>query len=164
MKTRILILSLVLFSCQILLAQGWQPVLRINEKGEVIAGSKDQLIQNIRQGKNVKIAWGWKRDNKSIEHISEPTWIAIMNEQDVLFHLDPQVFGGIEWEDRAGTFENKNLKEEWRVIIDTNGTFDAVWYDRDNHEVTKRMPQRHRITWFVQNANDETPKPFFAGN
>ncbi len=161
MRSSFLIVLSFCVSSHLLMAQRWEPVLKINEKADVVFGSKQALINAVRQGQDVKIAWGWKRNGKSMEHISVPTWTAILNEEDVLFHIDPQVFGSIVWDSLAGTFEGEQLTEEWRVIIDTNGTFDAVWYDRSTHKIVRRIPQHHRMTWFVQGVRDETAVPFY---
>ena len=107
MKTTIVSLICILFYCNPSLAQDWDVALRINKKAEVVEGSKAKLINAIRQGCDVKIAWGWNNGEKSMEHISEPIWTAILNEEDVLFHIDPQVFGEVDWNSLIGSFEGK---------------------------------------------------------
>ena len=161
MKTTIVCLICILSYCNPLYAQKWEVALRIDKEAAVVEGSKSKLINAIRQGCDVKIAWGWHNGEKSMEHISKPVWTAILNEEEVLFHIDPQVFGGIDWELLIGSFEGKDLKDEWRVIIDTNGSFDAVWYNRDTHEISRRIPQSHKMTWFVQGYEASEAQPFF---
>ena len=159
--SQVIIATVILHFSVTVQAQQWNKVLQLDESGKVIFGSKSQLISAIRSGQDVKIAWGWKTEDKSIEHISIPTWTAILNEKEVLFHIDSQVFGAISWDDAAGTFEGANLEDEWRVIIDTNGTFDAVWYNRKNHEITRRMPQQHNMSWFVLGEVPDQAPAFF---
>jgi len=161
MKTIIVSFISILFYCNPLAAQNWGVALRIDKEAQVVEGSKAKLINAIRQGCDVKIAWGWNNGEKSMEHISEPIWTAILNEEEVLFHIDPQVFGGTDWGSLVGSFEGKDLHDEWRVIIDTNGSFDAVWYNRANNEVTRRIPQSHKMTWFVKGYKEVDAAPFF---
>jgi len=160
-KSSTLAVLAILFYCNPCSAQNWEVALRLNKKAEVIEGSKSKLINAIRQGCDVKIAWGWDNGEKSMEHISEPIWTAILNEEEVLFHIDPQVFGRTDWELLQGSFAESDLKNEWRVIIDTKGSFDAVWYDRDKNEVTRRVPQSHKMTWFIKGYKEKKANPFF---
>lgn len=126
-------------------------------QGNPIEGSKEQLITAIRNGSTVRVGWGWKNkeSGRSIEHLSSPIWLAVVNEKEVMAHLDPQVLSQIDWNSATATYQDSTLlNQEWRVVINTDGTFDAVWYDRSNNEVSRRIPQRHTMTWFTQEISD----------
>lgn len=137
----------------------WQMVYKTNKRGERIDGNKQHLITAIRQGLPVKIGWGGKGKKHRIEHISEPIWLAILDEQEVVAHLDPQVLASTDWENLTANYANPaKLKEEWRVVITTKGAFDAVWYDREKHQRIKRVPQQHPMTWMIKGQIDRTGK------
>ena len=57
----------------------WHIVLKTDRDGSVLHGSKGDLINAIRNGQDLKIGWGGKRKDFSIEHISEPIWLAILS-------------------------------------------------------------------------------------
>lgn len=142
----------------------WQTVYKSNKEGKRVAGSKKDLIRAIRQGLPVKIGWGGKGKMHSIEHVATPTWLAILDEQEVTAHLAPQVLSSTDWETLTANYANPaKLKEEWRVVITTKGAFDAVWYDRKQHKRTKRVPQQHLLTWMVKGQINKTGavKPLF---
>ncbi|MGI9545309.1 MAG: hypothetical protein ACR2MX_18745 [Cyclobacteriaceae bacterium] len=141
----------------------WEIAYKNDKNGSTIEGSKQKLINAIRHGIPIRIGWGTKGANHSIEHISQPIWIAILDEQEVIAHLDPQVLSIINWEELSASYsDSAKLKEEWRVVLTTKGEFDAIWYDKETNKQIQRRPQNHAITWFVNRPRTEDQaKPFF---
>ncbi len=136
-------------------------VYKNDKDGNTLRGSKKDLISSIRGGAEIKIGWGWKGENHSIEHLSVPIWIAILDESEVIAHLDPQVLSKTNWDNLSASYKDTTLlHQEWRVVITTKGDFDAVWYDRNNAKVIKRKPQKHTMTWFAKNKSADN-KPLF---
>jgi len=144
----------------------WEIALRTAKTGEVVKGSKEGLVTAIRNGAEVRIGWGSKGKTRRIEHLSDPIWLAVLNEQEVMAHLDPQVLSKIDWDNLEASYADPDfLRQEWRVVITTKGSFDAVWYDRQTDSLIRRVPQNHAMTWFVkynraldnQKLFDETP-------
>ena len=141
----------------------WQLVLKTDADGSVIAGSKEALINAIRKGSDLKIGWGVQREDLSIEHLSEPIWLAILSEQEVMAHLDPQVLSAIDWDDLNANYEDPTLlPQEWRVVLNTKGDFDAVWYDRKADTIVRRWPQKHIMSWFAKGSPSQKAVPLFA--
>ena len=143
----------------------WHIAYKHDENGQSLSGSKAQLFSAIRAGKDVRIGWGWKSDERgtSIEHLATPIWLAIINEKEVIAHLEPQVLSGIDWNTGTASYaDSALLSQEWRVVINTDGTFDAVWYDRKENKLLRHVPQRHIITWFVSDLADPQTKPLFS--
>lgn len=139
----------------------WTIAFKSDKDGNTIAGSKKVLIDVIRNGGDVKVAWGFKGKTHSIEHLSEPIWLAILDEKEVIAHLNPQVLSAIDWVNLKPNYADSTLAiQEWRVVISTKGDFDAIWYDRKENRVTERRPQDHPLTWMVRTTdftNSSTP-------
>ena len=132
----------------------WKIALRTAKSGEVVRGSKQELITAIRNGADIKIGWGHKGKNHSIEHLSEPIWLAVLDEKEVLAKLHPQYSSSLDWDSLQGNHADpKVLHQEWRVVINTNGSFDAIWYDRKADSLIRPVPQNHSMTWFVRFNN-----------
>ncbi len=156
--------AILMFSCQNKEANlNWSIAYKNDKTGSVLQGSKEQLINAIRKGASVKIGWGAKGQAHQIEHLAEPIWIAILDKKEVIAHLEPQVLSGTDWEALSANYADSALvKSEWRVAITTKGEFDAIWYDRQDFRITKRSPQKHVITWFVKNFdNNSISVPLF---
>ena len=141
----------------------WTVAYKNDKEGNTLMGSKEKLINAIRSGASIKIGWGAQGKKHTIEHLSEPIWIAVLDEKEVLAHLDPQVLSGIEWQDLTATYTDSLLvQSEWRVVLTTKGEFDAVWIDRNDHTVIKRWPQNHPMTWFVKDIDPKNVKKAFS--
>ena len=144
--------------------QRWKVAYKNSSQGESLAGSKEELITAIRCGSTARVAWGWQKGDKSMEHICEPIWHLVLNDQEVIVHLDPQVLSNIAWDSLSANYaDSAAIDLEWRVVLSTKGEFDAVWYDRKEHRVIHRFPQRHIMTWFVENNTQAGgPIPFYS--
>ena len=144
--------------------KSWQIAYKHDGEGNALKGSKEQLFAAIRAGKNVRIGWGWYSDsrNLSIEHLADPIWLAILDQKEVIAHLEPQVLSGIDWDTATASYADSSLlDQEWRVVINTDGSFDAVWYNRKEKALSRRAPQKHLITWFVNELAPSKTKPLF---
>lgn len=126
-------------------------VYKNDREGNTLKGSKEALIHHIRGGADIKIGWGGQGKAHSIEHLSEPIWIAVLDETEVVAHLDPQVLSRTDWEALTADYADSTLlDQEWRVVLTTKGEFDAVWYNRKNGTISNRRPQKHTMTWFAK--------------
>lgn len=157
---RIFIISicLLIISCkQEKTDTGYKIVYKNNKEGNAIIGSKKKLIDYIRGGAEIKIGWGSKNETHSIEHLSTPIWIAVLDESEIIAHLDPQVLSKTDWDKLSANYSDSTLlTQEWRVVITSKGEFDAVWYDQGTGKVIQRRPQNHIITWFAKgNINNQ---------
>ncbi len=134
-------------------------IYKSDKEGKTLMGSKEELVGRIRGGADIKIGWGSKGKTHSIEHLAEPIWIAILDEKEVVAHLNPQVLSKTNWDKLSANYSDTTLlNQEWRVVITSKGEFDAVWYDRNSGKVIKRIPQNHTMTWFAKsNIDNSTP-------
>ncbi|MEX0289053.1 MAG: hypothetical protein AB3N14_08060 [Flavobacteriaceae bacterium] len=155
----IVCLSALLFSCKSEDKNTVYSIIYKNDKeGKVLGGSKEALIGYIRGGAEIKIGWGAKGKSHSIEHLSEPIWLAVLDEAEVIAHLDPQILSKTDWDNLSANYADSTLlNQEWRVVITTKGEFDAVWYDRTTGKLIKRRPQNHTITWFARGDYNNQP-------
>lgn len=161
-KNFIVILYCLLLSCSSETKDSSYKIVYKNDKqGNTVIGSKEALIRHIRGGSEIKIGWGSKGKTRSVEHLSEPIWIAILNESEVVAHIDAQVLSKTDWENLSSNYADSTLlQQEWRVAITTKGEFDAVWTNRSNGKLIKRIPQNHTMTWFVKDGT-ESSTPLF---
>ena len=136
-------------------------VYKNDKDGTTLTGSKEELVQHIRGGADIKIGWGVKGTSHTIEHIANPIWVAVLDESEVVAHLDAQVLSQTDWQNLSANYADSTLlQQEWRVVITTKGEFDAVWIDRTSKDVMKRRPQNHIISWFARGTMKN--EPFFS--
>lgn len=156
-KLVVLILFFVLIlSCQNRPTNNWEVAFKNAKDGTTLQGSKAELINAIRQGLPIKIGWGSKGKNHRIEHLSDPIWLAILDETEVTARLETHSVAVTDWNNLSSSFsDTTKLSQEWRVVLSTKGDFDAVWYDRKTHELVKRVPQNHVMTWFIKKESND---------
>lgn len=156
----VLLLVALMLSCKPG-SQDYKLVYKNDKEGNTVAGSKADLIKHIRAGSSIKIGWGSRGKTRRIEHVSEPIWLAVLNESEVIAHLDPHYSAKTDWDSLSSDFSDTLLlNHEWRVIITTKGEFDAIWYDKHKGTLVKRVPQKHIMTWFAK-GSPEKNKPLF---
>lgn len=165
MKTHnyfILLVVSIIASCRPTVKEsGYEIVYKNDKEGKTLLGSKQELIGHIRGGADFKIGWGSQGKNHTIEHLSVPIWIAILDEAEVIPHLDPQVLSKTDWANLTSSYVDSTLlNQEWRVALTTKGEFDAVWTNKTDGTLIKRIPQNHTMTWFAKDGVKNNV-PFF---
>ena len=134
------------------LPTGWQAVYQHDPQGNPIMGSKEQLIEGIRQGYSLRIGWGWERERADtmlrLEHVADPVFVSILQEKDVSAIIDIHPLLQSYYQiDQQSFREGGHL---WQCVMTTKGTFNAKVYDRTTGDLLRDMPQRHRMTWFIE--------------
>jgi len=133
---------------------GWYLLLAHDANGRVDQGDHRQIINAVRQGCQIRIAWGNKGPTRSIEHTANPIWISIRNSDEVEVQIGNLLVNlnalGDPSEDhpRRERFGGTEKVVKWRASLKTDGTFNAVWYYPHNGEFIIRVPQRHPMKWF----------------
>lgn len=131
---------------------GWQKVYAHDEKGNPTFGSITALINGIRAGHDVRVGWGWQRavadSTLRLEHMAEPLFLSIIQEKMVSVVIDghPMLQSYVD-------MSNQNFRtpmQLWQCVMTTKGTFNAKVFDVSNTEMIRDMPQRQRITWFLE--------------
>lgn len=159
MIKRILALSImtaILVSCQgsktELSPTGWRMVYKNDREGNPVAGSMDDLISGIRNGYSIRVGWGWEREHGDstlrLEHMAEPLFLSLIQEKDVSVVIDAHPLL-----DNYIGIDQQKFREGghiWQTVLTTRGTFNAKVYDRGTGELIRDMPQRQRMTWFVE--------------
>ncbi|MEO9470371.1 hypothetical protein [Parasphingorhabdus sp.] len=150
-------------------ASSWHLALAHDREGNVQSGTHENLIAGIRNGCQLRVAWGTRRTtdpSQTIEHIASPVWVSVQNGREVEVQLSDFVINlgvlGKPAADhpRRAPFGGTEKAVNWRANLKTDGTFDAVWYDAENGNFIARVPQRHQMKWFTD-CTPKTSEPLF---
>lgn len=136
----------------------WVLQLAHTKDGDVLTGSEAALVQAIRSGCTVRVAWGGRRRSDpslTVEHAAILTWVTVRNGTSVsgeIRGLTPN--RSVLGEDPAShptmdRFGGTSAVVEWRAGVATDGTFDAIWFYPHSGEFIERVPQRHPMRWFT---------------
>lgn len=139
-------------------ASPWHLMLSHTRDGVVEQGSADNIVSAVRQGCQLRIAWGARRAadiSRTIEHIAEPDWVSIRDGKDINvqiggFVINHAVLGEPASEHpRRERFGGTEKVVKWRASLKPDGTFDAVWFTPHDGEFITRVPQRHAMKWYA---------------
>ena len=118
-------------------AQSYNLVLQTDFDGQVVSGSKDQLISDLRTGKPVRVGWQLDFDNDGnpdLEHWVDATFITIL-EGEVFTQVDPIYAQGPNAEIPQVEIFPDDTK--WMAIIGTNSKLlnRFIQNESDIHEI-----------------------------
>lgn len=158
MKTwTLLLITLCLSACEPG-APGWHLAVKHDSQGVIQEGELERLVDAVRAGCDIRVAWGARRradSTRTIEHIAEPVWVSVRDGGSVEVQLDQFMINlGVLGEPAAEhpqrePYGGTERAVMWRANLKTDGTFDAVWYDAATGEFITRVPQRHPMSWFT---------------
>lgn len=162
MITRLAILLLCLAASRDLSAQqpsgasssGWRAVFKHDPEGRRLGGDKQQLIDGIRRGLSVRLAWGVRhpRDStRSVEHTALPVFLTIVDDAEVFVQVAEHLALADYWDPANQGIGDPRLT--WSAVLGTTGTFNALWYNRASGELVRRLPQRVTITWYLEGGS-----------
>ncbi len=142
----------------------WNLLLSHDARGTVNHGSQASLVAAVRQGCQLRVAWGARRKadpSRTIEHIATPLWVSVRDGTNVEiqiggFMANQRVLGEpIEDHPRYERFGGTNAAVMWRAGLKTDGSFNAIWYRPDTGALVERVPQNHPMKWFADCRPDE---------
>jgi len=160
--------ALILTACTQSMSS-WTLVLSHDAEGVVTSGAQKNLVNAIRNGCQIRVAWGARRaadPSRTIEHIAEPLWVSVRDSESVEvqvgdFLINHRVLGEPAADHpRRERFGGTEKAVMWRANLKTDGSFDAVWYYPHNGEFITRIPQRHPMKWFAD-CPDAPASPLF---
>lgn len=172
MILRFAILLLVLGSARDLPAQqassassaGWRAVFKHDPQGRPLGGNKQQLIDGIRRGLAIRLAWGVRhpRDStRSVEHTALPVFLTVVDNAEVFVQVAEHLAYADYWDPASQAIGDPRLT--WSAILGTTGTFNALWYNRATGELVRRLPQRVTITWYLEgDPSGQAAPPLYA--
>ncbi|MEM6745979.1 MAG: hypothetical protein AAF608_01015 [Pseudomonadota bacterium] len=166
-KHMLLLATLLLVACEP--RPVWDLKLAHTSDGEVLSGSEAALVAAIRNGCALRVGWGARRRSDpqhTIEHASEPLWIAVRDGQFVEVQIGDYLINlgvlGEPNEDHPARqrFGGTEQVVMWRANLKTDGSFDAVWYAPHSGAFVERVPQRHPMRWYA-NCRATSSAPLF---
>jgi hypothetical protein len=134
------------------LNSGWTEVYSHDENGKGTFGEIKNLLDGLRKGYSLKVAWSWTRQlgdsSVTLEHFAEPIFVTIVQKKNVSIIINPHPLVKSYLDINKQEFDNPN--SIWQCILTTQGTFNAIVYNQTTGEIIKNWPQRQKMTWFLE--------------
>ncbi len=149
MKRSFLLLCFGLLSTSIN-AQEWKLVYHNDADGNRVAGSIEELIQAVYDGKEVRVAW-WSRKNEEgvsrVYHLADAAFLTVMMDSVVMAQIRPIYGQTPDFESYTITMK-ENL--EWVSVGGTNGQSDAMMRNTITGEIVGHNQRKNARKWFVK--------------
>lgn len=130
----------------------WRMMYRHGPDGAPIDGSKQALVEAVRRGAPLRLAWGFAATvgerQLTLEHNADPIFLSVIDGSDVFVQLPEHVGQAAYHEKDKARFDKPGVM--WRGLMGSDGTFDAVFVDRATGQEVRRLPQRAGIAWFAE--------------
>lgn len=133
-------------------------------------GSHERIIAAVRNGCQLRIAWGSHRTEpsfRSVEHVADVKWVTARNGETISaqigdFLINLTALGEPpEEHPRRDEYGGTEQVIKWRATLQTDGTFDAVWFAPHSGDFIARRPQRHPMKWYAD-CDPAHSEPLYA--
>ncbi len=150
-QTVLLILFFVVFSFA-KAQSNWELVYHHDKEGNAIEGNVNDLIEAIRNGKEIRLAW-WSEPRaeypkRKVEHLADATFLTIMSDSIVFGQIRP-IYGQIPDFNEFKFTLKENL--EWIIIGGTNGKTDSMTRNTVTGEIVSHNARQLPLKWYVRN-------------
>ena len=130
----------------------WQLIYKNDKDGKAIFGTKETLIEAVRNGEKIRVGWGGRRTNdttKSVEHFADAKFLTISNSKEVFAQIDP-IIGQHPDLDSDTLSINFRDSFQWSIIVGSNGFSDRLNINVLKDSVTGHRNRATEVSWFVK--------------
>jgi hypothetical protein len=129
--------------------QQWHLVYQNDFNGKGIYGSRPDLINALKLGSPIRVAWGEKlADGSTCIEFAQPDFVTL-NSDTALVVQFPMSFIQTHYVDPQKSFLKTNPPISWRALMRTDGHYHQFHYNLQG-EITRIMYARTNMSWYVQ--------------
>lgn len=145
-------------------APSWRVIYSHDADGRPTSGTKQALIDTVRRGYPLRMAWGVSlksRDGRtrSVEQSADAAIVTIASTTDVVAQSHEHLAQSSYFDaDQARFAPDSGL---WRGLFSTTGRFEAVFTSRDGGKLLRRVQLQAAVGWFAfaPDPNCDTRRP-----
>lgn len=130
-------------------AQEWKLIYENDKSGNTISGNIEVLKDAVRDGKEIRIGWGFQHPSIkkiSVEHVADAAFLTILSDSIVHAQIRPIIGQSPDFDE--GTVQLKeNL--EWVFIGGTNGKMDSMTRNTITGEIVDHKLRASSFRWFL---------------
>lgn len=135
----------------------WQLVYQNDFNGNLVSGSKKELVAAMKKGSPIRVSWGGtEEDGSSWIEFAEPVFTTIINDTAVVVQF-PMSFIQTSYTDPDQAFLQTNPPTGWRALMSTTGQYHQFHYNLESGKITREMYSRTDMSWFVLTSSLEDP-------
>lgn len=127
----------------------WHPVFQNDLNGKTVYGSKRALINAVKQGCPIRVAWGEKIDDGTTDiEFAAPDFTTLVNDSDLVVQF-PASMIQTDYMHANRALLKTDPPIAWRALMCTDGHYHQFHTDLKTGSVTRVMYLRARTMWYV---------------
>jgi len=128
---------------------GWRPLFENDSSGHTVYGSKKALLQAIKQGCPIRVAWGEKLpDGTSDIEFSTPDFTTLVNDSDLVIQFPASAIQ-TDYMNAHKAFLKTNPPITWKALMCTDGHYHQFHQDITTGQVKRIMYLRAFMLWYA---------------
>jgi len=128
---------------------GWRPVYQNGVSGHRVFGDKKALLQAVKAGCPVRVAWGEKLPDGTTDiEYSAPDFISLVNDSDLVVQF-PVSSIQTDYMNAHRSFLKTDPPTIWKALMSTDGHYHQFHQDGVTGQVTRIMHLRASMLWYV---------------
>lgn len=128
----------------------WRLVYQNDSLGHTIYGSKKMLVEAIKKGSPVRVAWGEKLDDGTSDaEFSVPEFTTLVNDSDVVAQM-PASMIQTDYMHVKTSFLKTNPPTQWRALMSTDGHYHQFHTNFKTGDVTRVMWLKTAVAWYAE--------------
>jgi hypothetical protein len=128
---------------------GWRPLFQHDTSGRTVYGDKKALLQAVKQGCPIRVAWGEKLpDGTSDIEYSTPDFISLVNDSDLVAQFPASAIQ-TDYMNAHTSFLKTDPPTTWKALMCTDGHYHQFHQDLTTGRVTREMYLRASMLWYA---------------
>jgi len=134
---------------------GWRPVYQNDVNGQAVFGDKKALLQAVKQGCPVRVAWGERLPDGTTDiEYSSPDFISLVNDSDLVVQF-PVSSIQTDYMNAHKSFLKTDPPTAWKALMSTDGHYHQFHQDGVTAQVTRVMYLRASMLWYAYTSEGE---------
>lgn len=141
---------------------GWRPLYQNDTGGHTLFGDKRALLQAVKQGCPIRVAWGEKLPDGTTDiEYSTPDFTSLVNDSDLVVQFPASAIQ-TDYMNAHRSFLKTDPPTSWKALMSTDGHYHQFHQDLLTGQVTRIMYLRASMLWYA--FTTQTPDDGTAGH
>ena len=128
---------------------GWRPVFQNDTDGHTLSGDKKALLQAVKQGCPIRVAWGEKLPDGTTDiEYSTPDFTSLVNDSDLVVQFPASAIQ-TDYMNAHRSFLKTDPPTTWKALMSTDGHYHQFHQDLLTGQVTRIMYLRASMLWYA---------------
>lgn len=134
----------------------WHLVFQNDSLGHTLYGSKQVLINAVKRGSPLRVAWGELLDDGTSDiEFSVPEFTTVVNDSDLVVQF-PASMIQTQYMVASKSYLKTNPPTQWRALMSTDGHYHQFHHALNSTEVVRVMWLKTAMAWYVLAPENDT--------